>query len=424
MNLAVRSDRTFLQWSIVALLLFTGSIVREGSIWGHLIVIFAVFVLCLCLMCVSTKRLPRECWRNVFIFWSVLFAIHLYGLLLTVAVSGATREALVYMGRWIPLYLIPIIPLIFTQRNDWVFILKALVLVGLFQAVYTEYFVLSGGLASYRAVVEEFIDVVYFYASVAVVATVFIVPMRKLFRLALIVILVIFLFRMGLEVSRTQFGGFLLAVGWALLFKVCHDWGWRKRIAWFATLMVVGVVGILMFQAFLIGTGEEPYIERLFRRFDATGGSITYRWTELSYGWAYGGVFGDGWGTSRDFGAAVVYTKASKALYVKPYIHNILAYFGWKLGVVGVILAIAVFVFVMICIAVSFRAADRLGTVVSCCLIVWLFHSSWGLVYLRFDMSIWFAVLICYFLVVYGNKGRLMIWRGQYRENVRREIIA
>ncbi|MCU4138618.1 MAG: hypothetical protein MW689_000407 [Thermodesulfobacteria bacterium] len=63
--------------------------------------------------------------------------------------------------------------------------------------------------------------------------------------------------------------------------------------------------------------------------------SIKYRIKEIKSAIYYGSFLGKKWGAKREFYEALQFTKNPEALIYKGYVHNLVGFLYWKIGIAG-----------------------------------------------------------------------------------------
>lgn len=340
-------------------------------------------------------RLPAMI-RYTVAVWVPTVLVAAYGMFLSVQGGWNTELGMALAVRYTPILLLP--AFVYTLRFERQWRLGVYFFVGLGVASALVDLSTLDLLDTHltRLVSGDFFGVYHEYALVLTLLILVIGVTDGWLRAALIVGLPPLLWRTLLSLSRGPM--FLAAVACVYGFAVATRFQLGKLVK---RLAVVGVMTAVLWVPVRDVTSTrvaDAYEVAFLNRTRFLGWAVDYRLSELRSALHYGGLTGEGWGSSEDFSRALNFTTSSEAVATKSYVHNLFGFFWWKLGVLGGALVGFLLYYLVREIRESARRGDRTGLVIGGNMALWFMHAMVNMNFARPELNLMVCASLAYFV--------------------------
>ncbi|MFO7271892.1 MAG: hypothetical protein DIU58_010635 [Sphaerobacter thermophilus] len=326
--------------------------------------------------------------------WLLTGVLVAWGLLLSAFAGHDVYVSLSWAVRLVPLALFPAFAFAFRTEHAWLRLLVGMVLLGTVSALLDIAAWFRSRETLIRLMSADFSSIDYFYALLAAMTLLLLVPLPRWMGLLLMASLPVLLFRMLLSVARAWY----VIVAVVAAYSVVVAWRWlpraRRRMVLVGAAVVAALAGLV--GSGLLGDAPMAYLAASVERFAVLDTSLRYRWAEVATAFAYGGPLGAGWGARGDFEEALLFTSASYYFAVKPYVHNFIAFMFWKLGLLGLGTVGLLAGYLVRQGWAAVRRRDPLGLAVLGLWLAWGIHSMVNMNFGRPELNVWAAAWLGY----------------------------
>ena len=303
-------------------------------------------------------------------------------------------------------YLVPLILLtpfsafIFQNKNQWLKLLFFQSVIGFISAfidllnIYNQTMHFS---IEKRFHSENFYNISFIYSFCIILLLIFLLRLNLIYKF----ILLLFSFFLSLRIIFSISRGFLLLIIVVLIYvfilKLILNIKILKYKYFFYSWTKVLILSIILI-LFLKLNFFHKYFLLYKNRISFLEDSIKYRIKEIKSAIYYGGILGEGWGAKREFYEALRFTKNPKALIYKGYVHNLIGFLYWKIGIVGLIIFFLFCFFIKKQCLINFKNKDILGHIFWCLVFCWFVHSMFNMVFSRIDINICVLLVRIFFI--------------------------
>ncbi|MDL1957444.1 MAG: hypothetical protein LWW95_10460 [Candidatus Desulfofervidus auxilii] len=324
----------------------------------------------------------------------------LYGLLISSIYGWEMYDTFSKAFYLVPLILLtPFSAFIFQNKNQWLKLLFFQSIIGFVSAfidllnIYNQTIHFS---IEKRFHSENFYNISFIYSFLMVLLLFFLLRLNLIYKFILLLFSLFLNLRIIFSISR----GFLLLIIIVLIYVFILKLNSNTKIlkcksffySWIKVL-TLSIIFILLLKLNFIYKYFLLYKNRMYFFKD----SIEYRIEEIKSAIYYGNFLGEGWGAKRDFYEALQFTHNPEALIYKGYVHNLVGFLYWKIGIVGLIILFLFCFFIKKQCLINFKNKDILGHIFWCLIFCWFVHSMFNMVFSRIDINIWCASWLGYF---------------------------